>query len=230
MKNYEYNRYLDHAVLKPEMTREEAAKAIQLGIDYRVKTVCVKPCDIDMAVDMCKGTETEVSCVLAFPHGSTLSEVKAIEAEYYIKKGVHEIDMVVNYGYIRSGLWEQVYEDIKAVSDVTIPKKVPLKVILETSQLTDNEIAKATECAIRAGADFVKTSTGFYGSGATFEAVKTMLDASGGRIKVKASGGIRNAEQAKAFLDMGVQRLGNGFSSTPVICGDDKSVSEESGY
>jgi len=230
MKEYEYNRYLDHAVLKPEMTREETRKAIQLGIDYKVKTVCVKPCDIDLAVSMCKGTETEVSCVLAFPHGNTLSEIKALEAKHYIEKGVHEIDMVVNYGYIRSGLWEQVYNDIKAVSDVTIPKGVILKVILETSQLTYDEIIKSTECAVKAGADFVKTSTGFYGGGATVEAVKAMREASRGRIKVKASGGIRNREQAKMFLDLGVQRLGNGFSSTPAICDGDKNNSGMSGY
>lgn len=219
MKEYEYNRYLDHAVLKPEMTQEEAREAIRLGIDYRVKTVCVRPCDIDMAVEMCKGTETEVSCVLAFPHGTTLSQVKAYEAQLYIEKGVSEIDMVANYGYIRSGLWDEVEKDIRAVADVTRKAGVGLKVILETSQLNTEEIAKATECAIRAGADFVKTSTGFYGAGATPEAVEAMVRASRGRIQVKASGGIRNAEQAKMFLDMGASRLGNGYSSTPVICG-----------
>jgi deoxyribose-phosphate aldolase len=230
MKDYEYNRYLDHAVLKPEMTQEETREAIRIGIDYKVKTVCVKPCDIDLAVGMCKGTETEVSCVLAFPHGNTLSDIKAMEAKLYIEKGVKEIDMVVNYGYVRSGLWDKVHEDIKAVCDVTKPEGVVLKVILETSQLSESEIKKATECAIRAGADFVKTSTGFYGGGATIEAVKAMLDASRGRIKVKASGGIRNREQAKMFLDMGVQRLGNGFSSTPVICNGDKNNFDQDGY
>jgi len=220
LKKYEFNRYIDHAVLKPEMTREEVLSAIQLGIDYRVKTVCVRPCDIDLAVKMCRGTETGVSCVLAFPHGTVPSEVKRMEAEVYVKKGVDEIDMVANYGYIRSKLWDEVEKDIKAVSDVTRPTKVLLKVILETSQLTEEEIIKATECAINAGADFVKTSTGFYGEGATVSAVQAMLKAAGGRIQVKASGGIRNAEQARVFLDMGVTRLGNGFSSTPVICDD----------
>lgn len=220
MKKYEFNKYIDHAVLKPEMTREEVLSAIQLGIDYRVKTVCVRPCDIDLAVKMCRGTETGVSCVLAFPHGTVPSEVKRMEAEVYVKKGVDEIDMVANYGYIRSKLWDEVEKDIKAVSDVTRPTKVLLKVILETSQLTEEEIIKATECAINAGADFVKTSTGFYGEGATVSAVQAMLKAAGGRIQVKASGGIRNAEQARVFLDMGVTRLGNGFSSTPVICDD----------
>lgn len=219
MRKYEFNRYIDHAVLKPEMTLEEVRSAIQLGIDYKVKTVCVRPCDIDLAVKMCTGTDTGVSCVLAFPHGTVPSEIKRMEAEVYVQKGVDEIDMVVNYGYIRSKLWDMVEKDIRAVSEVTRPNNVILKVILETSQLTVEEIAKATECAINAGADFVKTSTGFYGEGATEKAVQTMLEAAGGRIQVKASGGIRTAEQARVFLDMGVSRIGNGFSSTPVICG-----------
>lgn len=230
MEKYEYNRYIDHAVLKPEMTQEEVWDAIQLGIDFKVRTVCVRPCDIEMAVKMCRGTETEVSCVLAFPHGNTPSEIKAVEARHYIEKGIQEIDMVVNYGYIRSGLWDKVYEDIKAVSDITSQNGKLLKVILETSQLTPGQIAEATECAIKAGADYVKTSTGFYGAGADVESVKAMLDAAGGRIKVKASGGIRNAEQAKMYLDMGVQRIGNGFSSTPAICGEKVRTRDEEGY
>jgi deoxyribose-phosphate aldolase len=183
-----------------------------------------------MAVEMCRDTDTEVSCVLAFPHGNTLSEVKASEADLYIQKGVHEIDMVVNYGYIRSKLWDKVEEDIRAVASVTGQAGITLKVILETSQLTVDEIMHATECAIKAGADFVKTSTGFYGAGATVEAVDAMLKASGGRIQVKASGGIRTAEQAKTFIDMGSSRLGNGYSSTPAICGDKKADSDMTGY
>ncbi|AGC67921.1 deoxyribose-phosphate aldolase DeoC [Thermoclostridium stercorarium subsp. stercorarium DSM 8532] len=219
LKKYEFNRYIDHAVLKPELTQEEVRNAIQLGIDYKVKTVCVRPCDIDLAVDMCRGTETGVCCVLAFPHGTVPPEIKRAEAELYVARGVDEIDMVVNYGYIRSRLWNRVEEDIRAVSEITKPANVLLKVILETSQLNEEEIVRATECAVNAGADFVKTSTGFYGEGATVKAVEVMLKAAAGRIGVKASGGIRTAEQARMFLDMGVSRIGNGFSSTPVICG-----------
>lgn len=230
MQAYQYNRYLDHAVLKPEMTREEARSAIQLGIDYKVRTVCVRPCDIEMAVEMCRGTETEVSCVLSFPHGTSPSPIKAAEAQLYIQKGVNEIDMVANYGYIRSKLWDDVEKDIRAVSEITRKAGVLLKVILETSQLTVEEIAEATECAVRAGADYVKTSTGFYGAGATPEAVEAMVKAARGRIQVKASGGIRNAEQAKMFLDLGASRLGNGYSSTPVICGEEKPVGDATEY
>ncbi|NLO38461.1 MAG: deoxyribose-phosphate aldolase, partial [Ruminiclostridium sp.] len=147
-----------------------------------------------------------------------------------IQKGAHEIDMVANYGYIRSKLWDEVEKDIRAVSEVTRNAGILLKVILETSQLTVDEITQATECAIRAEADFVKTSTGFYGAGATPEAVEAMVKAARGRIQVKASGGIRNAEQAKLFLDLGASRLGNGYSSTPVICGEESPTGSSTEY
>lgn len=224
------NRYIDHAVLKPEMTLKEVIDAIKLGIDYKVKTVCVRPCDIDLAVEMCKGTETEVSCVLSFPHGVGLSQIKAEEAKAYINKGVREIDMVANYSYIKSGEWELVEKDIKAVSDITKPAGVLLKVIFETSELTLEEIAKATEVSIKANADFVKTSTGFSRAGATAEAVETMLKTANGRIKVKPSGGIRDAQTAMKYLEMGAHRLGVGFSSTPAICKGITNTENMNGY
>lgn len=212
-------RYLDHAVLKPEMTQKEAADAIRMGIEYKVRTVCVRPCDIQLALDLCKGTETAVSVVLAFPHGTVPSAVKAAEATLYTSLGVAEIDMVANYGYIRSGEWELVEKDIRSVSEVTKPAGIGLKVIFETSALTLEEVEKTTEICIRAGADFVKTSTGFYGTGATKEVVEVMLRTAAGRIKVKPSGGIRDAETARMYIEMGCHRLGVGSSSTPALCG-----------
>ncbi len=212
------HRYLDHAVLKPEMTRQEAIDAIQLGIDYKVRTACVRPCDIELAAKMCKGTETEVSCVLAFPHGCTSSLVKADEARRYIAAGTNEIDMVANFGFVRSGMWDEVTADIKAVTDVAKPAGVLVKVIFETSYLTIDEIKRTVECAIEAGADFVKTSTGFGGEGATVEGVKAMLETAAGRIKVKPSGGIRDRAKAEMFVEMGAMRIGNGFTSTKAIC------------
>ena len=220
------NRYLDHAVLKPDMTQEEAASAIQLGIDYKVRTVCVRPCDIEMAAKMCQGTETEVSCVLSFPHGTNPTSIKVLEAKEYIIMGTNEIDMVANYGFIRSGLWERVALDIKAVTEAAKPSGTLVKVIFETSQLTVNEIKKTTEICISAGADYVKTSTGFNGEGATVEGVQAMLDTSSGRIMVKASGGIRDRAKAKLFVDMGVHRLGNGYTSTVAICDGAENKSE----
>ncbi len=208
------SRYLDHAVLKPEMSQEEVRAAIELGIRHRVYTVCVKPPDIALAVQLCRGTETSVSCVLAFPHGQALPDIKTAEAERYQELGTSEIDMVVNYGLIRSADWMGLRADIEAVTRVA---RVPVKTILETSQLTPEEISEATRVAADAGATFVKTSTGFTGEGATPEAVKTMLDAAAGRVRVKASGGIRDYQTAVMYVEMGCSRIGNGYSSTEAI-------------
>ncbi|NLU52273.1 MAG: deoxyribose-phosphate aldolase [Clostridiaceae bacterium] len=218
------SRYIDHAVLKPELSQEESAKAISEGVLYKVRTVCVRPCDIEMAVELCKGSQTDVSCVLAFPHGCVPSEVKAFEATDYIQRGVKEIDMVANFGYIRSGKWDLVLKDIMAVSEVTKRAGVLLKVIFETCTLSIEEIKKTTQLCIEAGADFVKTSTGFHSQGATPEAVKAMLEAAEGRIKVKASGGIRDVETALKYIEMGCERLGVGYTTTPILVkGEGKS-------
>jgi deoxyribose-phosphate aldolase len=212
------SRYFDAAVLKPGMSEKEIKEAIQMGIDYDSYSVCVRPCDIDLAVEMCKGTNTVVSCVLDFPHGDSSAEGKAALAELYAPKGVAEIDMVMNYGYARSGKWDEVKKGIEGVVKAAKKYQVGVKVIFETCSLTVDEIKKGTEIAIEAGADFVKTSTGFAASGASEEAVAAMLEASQGRIKVKPSGGIRNYETAKKYVDMGASRLGVGFSSVPIIC------------
>ena len=218
------HRYLDHAVLVPQMTREEATASIQLGIDYQVKTVCVRPCDIDLAVALCRGTQTGVSCVLGFPHGTHCRESKVSEVLLYCSKGVAEIDMVANYGWIRSGLWDEVRDEIKAVADVAHEYGVLVKVIFETSQLTLEQVAKATEISIESEADFVKTSTGFNGEGATEEVVACMVKTAGGRIKVKPSGGIRDTSRANLFIALGADRLGVNGTSTPGICGDTPGI------
>lgn len=210
-------RYLDHAILKPEMTRQEAIEAIKYGIEHKVRTVCVRPCDIEPAVELCRGTETDPCCVLSFPHGCAPTQVKAFEASTYIGLGVKEIDMVANYGFIRSGMWKEVEKDIRAVADQTRKAGILLKVILETCTLSREEIMRATEIAAEAGADFVKTSTGFHSKGATVEAVSAMIEAAKGRIKVKASGGIRDLETARRFIEMGCARLGVGYSTTPIL-------------
>lgn len=211
-------RYLDHAVLKPDMTPDEVKAAIQLGIDYRVKTVCVRPCDIALALSMCKGTETEVSCVLDFPHGCGDPKGKAMLSALYADMGVQEIDMVMNYGHARGGRWDLVEEDIRGVVEEAHKRGVIVKVIFETCELTIEQIKRATQASIDAGADFVKTSTGFAKSGASVEAVAAMLEAAQGRIKVKPSGGIRDYATAKHYVDMGAQRLGTGFGSAKPIC------------
>ena len=220
-------RYIDHAVLDPAMTSEEARDAIREGVSYKVKTVCVRPCDIPMAVALCKGSQTEVSCVLAFPHGNIPTEAKQAEARLYVALGVQEIDMVANYGLIRSHEWSAVLADIAAVAAITKQAGVLLKVIIETAVLTISEIAKTTEICVEAGADYVKTSTGFNGEGATEAGVKAILEAAGGRILVKASGGVRDRARADLFIEMGCSRLGVNCKSTSVICDGGPATSKE---
>lgn len=213
-------RYLDAAILKPDMTRAEVESAIRECIALRAMTVCVRGCDIDLAVEMTRGTETLVSCVLDFPYGYSGLETKRAAARDYAARGIYEIDMVMNYGAARSGDWATVENEIRAVVEEAHAQNVGVKVIFETSQLTAEEIRRATEVSIAAGADFVKTSTGFNGEGATVEAVKIMVDTAAGRAKVKPSGGIRNYETAKMYIDMGASRLGVGVSSCkPIVEG-----------
>ena len=213
----ELAKYLDHAVLKPGMTQEQAADEIRLGVECGVATVCVRPCDIRMAQELCRGTDTKVSCTLDFPHGCSGAETKEALAVIYADMGVYEIDMVMNYGYAKGGDWDVVEKEIRAVCEAAHPHGAVVKVIFETSQLTIDEIKKGTEVCIAAGADFVKTSTGFNGHGATVEAVEAMLEAGKGRIKVKPSGGIRNFETAKMYVEMGCDRLGIGSTSAKPI-------------
>lgn len=212
------NTYLDAAVLKPEMTQGEATEAIKACIELKAFSVCVRPCDIRLAQSLCKGTETKVCVVLGFPHGDQLSGSKADEARRYIEMGVDEIDMVANYGWVKSGNWEAVKTDIAGVTKQTRAAGIPLKVIFETAHLDADEICKTTEVAIGAGADFVKTSTGFNGEGAKAEDVKLMIETAAGRAGVKPSGGIRDAASAQAFIDMGAARLGVGWNSCAAIC------------
>jgi len=222
--NQPISRAFDAAVLDPSMTREEAVAAIKTCVEINAYSACVRPCDIEPAQDICRGSETKVCVVLAFPHGLQLSASKADEAKRYVDLGVDEIDMVANYGWVRSGLWAEVNADIAAVSAVTRPAGLPLKVIFETSQLDEPAIQKLVEICIEAGADFVKTSTGFNGEGAREEDARLMLETAAGRIKVKASGGIRDLERAQMFVDMGVHRLGLNWSSAKAICAGQKDT------
>lgn len=223
------NRYLDAAILKPEFTQEETVEAIKECLALNTFSVCVRPCDIALAQSLCKGTETAVCVVLGFPHGVQLPESKAEEAARYIAMGVDEIDMVANYGLIKSGEWDRVKADIAGVAQQTKAAGIVMKVIFETAHLDAEAIAKTVEICIEAGADFVKTSTGFNGEGAKVEDVQVMLDTAAGRIKVKPSGGIRDAAGAQHFVDMGAHRLGVGWNSCAAICSGDSAASG-SGY
>mgnify|MGYP000088388514 CR=1 FL=1 len=212
------NQYLDAAILKPEFTQEETIEALKACIALKTFSVCVRPCDIPLAQEYCKDTETAVCVVLGFPHGVQLTASKADEARRYIALGVDEIDMVANYGWVKSGQWDLVKEDITAVAQQTKAAGIIMKVIFETAHLDADAIKKLVEICIEAGADFVKTSTGFNGDGAQEADVQLMLDTAAGRIKVKPSGGIRDAERAQMFVDMGAHRLGLGWNSCEPVC------------
>ncbi len=210
---------IDHAVLKPDQTDADLEQNAKMCIENRVFSMCVKPCDVKRAAALLKGSDVKVSCVLSFPHGADATPVKAFQAKQAIDDGTDEIDMVMNIGKLLSGDYNYVLEDIKAVVEVAHAHGVLVKVIQESGFLSPEQIAKACELSYQAGADFVKTSTGFGPGGAKPEYIDIMLKTVGSKMKVKASGGIRNWETAVAFLKQGADRLGIG-STEAVLNGE----------
>jgi deoxyribose-phosphate aldolase len=206
---------LDHAVLKPEYTAADLAKHAAMCVARGVGCICVRSADVAAATKLVAGSPVVVASVIGFPHGASPAAVKALESRHAIAAGARELDMVVNVGALKSGDEKTVRDDIAAVVAEAKPHGVLVKVILETCYLSPAEIALGCRLAETAGADFVKTSTGFGVKssgpiGATPEAVRIMLDTVGGRLQVKASGGIRSWDEANAYLDMGCTRLGVG--------------------
>ena len=201
---------IDHAVLKPETTDADLQANAKMCIENNVFSMCVKPCDIKAAKELLKKSDVKVSCVLSFPHGADSTPVKAFQAKQAIEDGTDEIDMVMNIGKFLSGDWEYVVDDIKAVVNIAHQHGVLVKVIQESGYLTLEQVAKACELSYDAGADFVKTSTGFGPGKATPEIVDVMIKTVGDRMLVKPSGGIRTWTDAVAFLKQGADRLGVG--------------------
>ncbi len=199
---------LDYAILKPEATMHDLLHASETCRELGVGCLCVKSCDVPFAVDCLRGSSTKVAAVVGFPHGNTFGSLKALEAQLAVSQGAEEIDMVINVSALKDGDTEGVEDEIRAVVTAAFPHAV--KVILETALLTPAEIRKGVACAIRGGAAFVKSSTGFAAQGATPEAIRTMLSAAKGKIQVKASGGIRTRADAEMYLKMGCTRLGVG--------------------
>lgn len=199
---------IDHAVLKPFATQNDVIEACNLGKDYHVASVCVRPTDVPLAYQILADSGVMVSAVIGFPHGANRKETKALEARLAIADGAKELDMVMNVGQFLSENFDLVQQDIAAVVAEAKPQQVLVKVILETCYLTPEQIAKACQIAEAAGANFVKTSTGFGEGPATPEAVTVMLQTVGNRLGVKASGGIRSYDKAALYLDLGCLRLG----------------------
>lgn len=196
----ELNRYIDHTLLSPTATAGEIRKLCEEAKLHRFYAVCVNGCYTELAAKELANSDVKIATVVGFPLGAAdfLSKVK--EAEIAVSQGADEIDMVLNIGYLKSGFFQKVEDEISAIKKA-IGDKI-LKVIFETCYLTEDEILKAIEISKNAKADFIKTSTGFGSGGATEDVVKTMLE-NAGNLKVKASGGIRDTGTARKYIDMG---------------------------
>ncbi len=204
--NVKLTPMIDHTLLKAVATKEQIVKLCEEARQYHFASVCVNPANVSLAAEQLKGSGVKVCTVIGFPLGANTSVVKAFEATDAIANGADEVDMVINVGAMKAGDTELVYNDIKAVRDASAGKL--LKVIIETCYLTDEEKVKACELSKKAGADFVKTSTGFGTGGATAEDVALMRKTVGPDMGVKASGGIRDAAAAAAMVKAGANRLG----------------------
>jgi deoxyribose-phosphate aldolase len=199
---------IDHTLLKPEATRDDIAKLCQEATKYGFASVCVNPWNVAQAAQLLRGTPVKVCTVVGFPLGATLLSVKAYEAEQAIKLGAQEIDMVLNVGALKSHQDEDVEQDIRGVVEVCHRQSAICKVILETTLLTHEEKVRASKAALNAGADFVKTSTGFCPGGATVEDVALMRSVVGEKMGIKASGGIRTLADLKKMVSAGATRIG----------------------
>jgi len=206
-------QYIDHTNLKPMATKRDIELLCEEALQYRFAAVCVNPYRVSLAAQLLKGSSVKVASVIGFPLGAMLPETKALEAKSVLEKGAEEIDMVINIGALKDGDDDQVLKDIKAVVDASAGATV--KVILECCYLTDEEKIRACHLSTEAGANFVKTSTGFGSGGATFEDVRLLRANVPSNIGVKAAGGIRDFETAYALIQAGATRIGT--SSGPKI-------------
>lgn len=200
------NKFIDHTILKPETTQEQVEKILSEAKEYDFASVCVNPTWVSLAAESLKDSDVKVCTVIGFPLGANTSAVKASETEDAIANGADEIDMVINVGALKAGNDALVLDDIKAVVDASGDKLV--KVIIEACLLTDDEKVRACQLSKEAGADYVKTSTGFSTGGATVADVALMRKTVGPDMGVKASGGARSYEDAIAFIEAGASRIG----------------------
>jgi len=203
----ELAKVIDHSLLRPELTEQEVVAGCELAREYHVATVCVKPVDVKLAFSILKDSDVAVGTVVGFPHGSTTTAIKVVESKQAIQDGASELDMVINIGALKSGNHEVVFEDIKAVCE-TARGKALVKVIFENAYLTNEEKVTACHLSEKAGADFVKTSTGFAPSGATVDDVRLMRANVSEKVQVKSAGGVRTLDALLAMIDAGVTRSG----------------------
>lgn len=202
----EYNKLIDHTILKPDASIEAIKKICQEAKEYNFMSVCVNPAYISLCKEELKGSDVKVCTVIGFPLGATLPQVKALETREAVMEGADEIDMVINVTMLKAKNDNYVYEEIEKVRRSCVGKV--LKVIIETCLLTDEEKVRACLLAKKAGADFVKTSTGFSTGGATVHDVALMRKTVGNDMGVKASGGVRTHEDLLAMVEAGANRIG----------------------
>ena len=209
-----YAKYCDHTVLRAYTTTEKVKEFCKEAIEYGAAAVCVNPVHVKLVHDELVGTDVKTATVIGFPLGANKTSIKAMEALEAVKDGADEVDMVINIGALRGGETDFVYNDIKAVVDAAKGENadVKVKVIIETCELS-----------LKAGADFVKTSTGMGNGGATLHDIELMIKTVDGKMQVKASGGVDNRAAAYAFINAGADRLG--VSRVPQIVNDDTSIS-----
>lgn len=208
------NSYIDHTLLKATSTERDIINLCEEAMQHRFYTVCIQSCFIPLAKQILQRSNVKICTVIGFPLGNTSTEVKVFEAKNAVEKGAQEIDMVLNIGLLKSRNYMAVLKDIAEVKSAI--GRIPLKVIIEISELSKNDIVKACEICIDAKADFVKTSTGFSSSGATLTAVKIMKKTVKDKLKIKASGGIRDYETAIKYIEAGVDRIGTSNGVTIV--------------
>jgi len=210
-------KYIDHTVLKPDTTKDKIEVVCKEAIDNSFFSVCVNPYYVKLVSELLKDSDVKVTSVIGFPLGASLSETKAFETTRAIADGADEIDMVINVAALKNGEFDYVLNDIKAVVEACKDKAL-LKVIIETCLLTEEEKVKACELSVEAGADYVKTSTGFSTGGATVADIALMRKTVGPDLGVKASGGVRDIAGAKAVIEAGATRIG-ASSSVEIVNG-----------
>ncbi len=199
---------IDHSLLKPELDDAFIEDGCRLAAEYDVASVCVRPADVRRARGILDGTDVAVGTVVGFPHGSSTTETKVFEARQALRDGATELDMVINIGALRSGRDEDVRDDIAAVVQAAHAEGAIVKVILENAYLTDDEKVRGCQLAEAAGANFVKTSTGYAPSGATHEDLRLMRRSVSPRVQIKAAHGVRSLDELVAVLAFGVTRVG----------------------
>src|SRR5262245_23681289 len=209
---------IDHSLLKPELTLDEVLAGCRLAATYDVASVCCRPLDVGRCRDALEGSDVLVGTVVGFPHGTSTTAVKAAEAERALDDGAAELDMVLAIGWLRSGEDAYVQDDIAAVVDVAHARGAVVKVILENAYLSDEQKVRGCELSEKAGADFVKTSTGYAPSGSTMDDIRLMRASVSERVRIKAAGGIRTLDLLVEGLNAGMDRCG--ATATAVIIDD----------